>query len=327
MYLSSMDFSRHIDAFCVWQLEVTNHRQSGVDATLIDLHLCERFLIENDYAVLDGPALLAFITWLRMERGNEPVSVNRKISSVKTYLRFLRFMQIAGAERVPTRELPRINVSWRGPVQTLSPEEVRRLFDGVDRTSANGFRDFIIYSLMYRLGLRVGEVNALDVGDIDLDELIITVHGKGGKQRILPLVSDMPALLRDWFAVRASSFRTRGKEPLFLSQKGSRIAIRTIEENFQKLVQYTGPYTIEHVTPHTLRHAFATHAVEESDCNMVTLKAVMGHARFTSTEVYLHPSPKTLRKAVNNHPAGEILADLTGLEILSKQQKWKHRAA
>jgi len=306
---------------------VANHRESGVEAAALDLRLCERFMTERGLPVLDGNALLGFIGWLRTERGNSPPAANRKISSVKTYLRFLRFMQIDGAERVPVRELPRINISWRGPVQTLSPEEVRRLFEGIDRTSANGARDFMIYSFMYRLGLRVGEVHALDTGDIDFNEQLITVHGKGGKQRILPLVSDLPDLLRNWLAVRAACFRTRGNDALFLSQKGGRIAIRTIEENFQKLVRHTGPYTIEHVTPHTLRHAFATHAVDESECNMVTLKAIMGHARLTSTEIYLHPSRKTLRKAVNDHPAGEILADLTGMEILTKQQKWKQKVA
>lgn len=327
MGLRATDFAEHIDAFGRWQSELANHRQSGVRAALLDLRLCARFLTERRLAILNGPALLAFIAWLRTDRHNCPAAVNRKISSVKTYLRFLRFMQVGGAARVPVRELPRIRVPWRGPVQTLSPEEVRRLFAGIDRTSAHGYRDWVICSLLYRLGLRVGEVQALSLDDLDLEQELITVHGKGGKQRLLPLVSDLPDLLRQWLAVRARFYRTRGNPALFLSQKDGRLSVRTIEENFQKLVQHTGPYTIERVTPHTLRHAFATHAVEESDCNLVTLKAVLGHSRLSSTEIYLHPSRKTLRRAVNDHPAGEILAELTGLEILAKQQKWKQQAA
>ena len=262
--LGAAEFARHIEEFGRWQIEVANHRQAGVDATLIDLGLCEQFLREKQLAMLDGPALLQFITWLRRDRENCPATANRKISSVKTYMRFLRFKQVEGASAVPVRELPRINVPWRGPVQTLSPEEVRRLLDGVDRSSAHGCRDFVMYSLMYRLGLRVGEVHALDLDDIDFDELLITVHGKGGKERILPLVSDLPDILREWFAVRSAFYRTRHNDALFISQKGNRIAIRTIEENFHKLVQRTGPFTIERVTPHTLRHAFVTHAVEEN---------------------------------------------------------------
>lgn len=298
-----------------------------MDGALIDLRLCERFMNERGIAFLDGPALLQFISWLRTERGNSPAAANRKISSVKTYMRFLRFSRVEGAGDVPVDELPRINVPWRGPVQTLSPTEVRCLLDGLDRGSAHGYRDFVMYSLMYRLGLRVGEVHALDLDDIDSDELLITVHGKGGKTRVLPLVSDLPDILREWLAIRSAFYRARGNEALFISQKGKRIAIRTIEDNFAKLVRRTGPFTIGKVTPHTLRHAFATHAVEESDCSMVTLKAVMGHARLTSTEIYLHPSRKTLRKAVNDHPAGEILAGIVPLEILAKHQKWKEPAA
>ncbi|OGV65752.1 MAG: hypothetical protein A3K19_25755 [Lentisphaerae bacterium RIFOXYB12_FULL_65_16] len=322
-----MRFAEHIEAFGRWQVEVANHRRSGVQAALLDLRLCGRFMHEHGLDALDGPALLEFIAWLRTERHNSPAAANRKISSVKTYLRFLRFMQVDGAAQVPARELPRINVPYSGPIQTLAPEEVRRLLGGIDRTSAHGTRDFVICSLLYRLGLRVGEVAALDVADIDLSEQLITVHGKGGRRRILPLVCDMPDLLRHWLAVRTACFRTRGNDALFLSQKGGRMSVRTIEENFQKLVRHTGPYSVQHVTPHTLRHAFATHAVEESDCNLITLKAVMGHAKLTSTEIYLHPSRKTLRAAVNNHIANDILKELPGMEILTKHQKWRHPAA
>jgi len=322
--LSAEDFSSRIDEFCRGQVIIWNHRESGVAATALDLRLCARFLGERGLSALNGPALLEFITWLRVDRNNSPASVNRKISSVKTYVRYLRFTQVEGAGAVPTRELPRINVPWQGPVETLSPCDVQRLFGGVDRGSSHGMRDFMMYSLMYRLGLRVGEVHALNVGDIDFDEQLLTVHGKGGKKRILPLVTDLPELLRDWLTVRSSFFRTRGSDALFISQKGNRMAIRTIEENFQKLVERTGPYSIERVTPHTLRHAFATHAIDEGDCNPVTLKAVLGHVRMSSTQIYLHPSRKTQRKAVNDHPANEILSGLVSIEILSKHQNWKN---
>ena len=145
----------------------------------------------------------AAVAWINRRSGEGIRHV-----TIKGHLRLLRFMQLDGAEQVPVRELPRINVPYRGPVQTLSAQEVRRLFEGIDRASANGSRDFVVYSLLYRLGLRVGEVHALDITDIDL-----------------------------------------------------------------------------------------------------------------------HPSPKTLRNAVNDHPAGEILAEFTGVEILGKHQKWRQTAA
>ncbi len=325
MGLTTADFLANIDAFQTWQLKLANHRPSGVAAAILDLRLCGRYLATTELEQIDGPALLGFISHLRQVRENSPASVNRKISSLKTYWRFLRFMEVSGADSVPIRELPRICVPYRGPVQTLSLGEIQRLFKAIDQTSSNGFRDFTVYSLMYRLGLRIGEVHNLNVEDADLVEGELTVRGKGGKTRIMPLVPDMLDLLRQYLAVRARFYSRSSKKltALFLSQKGNRLAVRTMEDNFRKLVRRSGQYSIDKVTPHTLRHAFATHAVEHSSCRLVTLKAVMGHARLASTEIYLHPSRKMQRQAVNAHVSNEILSDLSGPTILGRQQKWK----
>jgi integrase/recombinase XerD len=320
MSLAAAEFARCLPRFERWQLDVSNHRPSGVKAALTDLGLMVSFLAERHEDQVDGPALLEFVTWLRRDRANSPAAANRKISSVKTYMRFLRFLQIEGAESVPARELKCVHSPWRGPPQTLRSEEVRRLLDGIDRASAHGCRDFTVCNLLYRLGLRVGEVHRLVTGSVDLEGLTLTVDGKGGRQRVLPLVGDLPDLLRQYLAVRERFYRSRGQSALFLSQKGARLAVRTIEENFAALVARTGPFSIPKVTPHTLRHAFASHAVDGGNCDLVVLKAVMGHAILASTEIYLHPSHETLRRAVNDHPANEILAGLSGVEILSLQQ-------
>lgn len=320
MSLATAEFARCLPQFERWQLDVSNHRPSGVKAVATDLRLMTSFLADRDLDQVDGPALLEFVGWLRRDRGNCPAAANRKISSVKTYMRFLRFLQVEGAGSVPASELKYVHSPWRGPLQTLRSEEVLRLLGGIDRSSAHGVRDFTVCSLLYRLGLRVGEVHRLDTGSLDLEGLTLTVAGKGGRPRVLPLVGDLPELLRQYLAVRQRFYRSRGQSALFLSQKGARLAVRTIEENFAALVARTGPFSIVKVTPHTLRHAFASHAVDGGNCDLVVLKAVMGHAMLASTEIYLHPSHETLRRAVNDHLANELLAGLTGVEILSLQQ-------
>ncbi len=114
---------------------------------------------------------------------------------------------------------------------------------------------------------------------------------------------------------------------LFVSKKGNRLSARTAQENFQKIVAQAGPFSIKKITPHSLRHAFATHAME-GDADLIVLKAVMGHASIHSTQIYIHPSLETLRKAVNDHIAADILSDLIeeGVVILRMQQKWKYAA-
>jgi len=168
---------------------------------------------------------------------------------------------------------------------------------------------------------------SINIKDIDLEKDILTIHGKGRRKRILPLISDMSKLIRTWLDIRPQLYGADVQDALFISKKGNRLAARTAQENFQKLVSQTGPLSLKKVTPHSLRHAFATHAVE-GNADLVVLKAVMGHASIHSTQIYVHPSLKTLRKAVNDHIASDILGELidTGVVILRTQQIWRKAA-
>ena len=127
--------------------------------------------------------------------------------------------------------------------------------------------------------------------------------------------------------MRTKVFGALKQNVFFVSKKGNRLSARTAQENLQKIVVQAGPFSIKRITPHSLRHAFATHAIE-GDADLIVLKAVMGHASIHSTQIYIHPSLDTLRKAVNDHVAADILSDLidNGVVILRMQQKWKKAA-
>ena len=127
--------------------------------------------------------------------------------------------------------------------------------------------------------------------------------------------------------MRTKVFGAQEQKALFVSKKGNRLSARTAQENLQKIVAQAGPFSIKKITPHSLRHAFATHAIE-GDADLIVLKAVMGHASIHSTQIYIHPSLDTLRKAVNDHIAADILSDLIeqGVVILRMQQKWEKAA-
>ena len=116
--------------------------------------------------------------------------------------------------------------------------------------------------------------------------------------------------------VAASSNNADTLQSLFVSKKGNRLSTRTAQDNLKKIVEKAGPFSIDKVTPHSLRHAFATHAIE-GEQDIFVLKAIMGHASTKSTEIYLHPSMKLLKKAVNEHIASEILNDLINSNIFA----------
>ena len=132
----------------------------------------------------------------------------------------------------------------------------------------------------------------------------------------MPLDADMTELHREWLLVRAVYAGAARGPALFLSQKGNRLAVRTIQENFKKLIDSLPPFSIKKVTPHAMRHAFASHSLEKdaSDRQLVLLKTYLGHSLFKSTLIYARPSLKVLRQAMSEHVASQILADIRWLE-------------
>ena len=307
MSVTRKDYTDHLELFTEQLVEVFNHQESGVKAQHCDLRLFETFLIENEITHIDTNTILQFIVYVRKERKNSPESTNRKLSSIKTYLRYLRFSSVQGAFDIKTDDIKCVRSAYQGPLQTLNHKDIKLIFEQIDMDSRMGFRDFVIVSLMYRLGLRVGEVHRLSLDDINMEDELITVHGKGKKMRVLPLVDDMPELIAKAIVIQNSWYGANRNDALFLSRKGHRLGIRTIQENFKKLVKAAGELSIQKVTPHTLRHAFASHVMEKEGADLIVLKAIMGHKYLSTLEIYMHPSIEAQRRAVNDHIANEVL--------------------
>ena len=303
-------FSENIDPFCNQLIHVWNHCESGTKAAYGDLKLMETFLADNKFKEVNADSIIEFITYLRIDRNNAPESANRKISTIRRYIKHLRFSSVEGAFNINIEDLKSVRTAYSGPFQTLTPDEVQRIFDQIDIDSVMGYRDHVAYSLMYRLGMRIGEVHRLTLDDINMKENLITVQGKGRKIRVLPLVNDMPELIAKLLVLRQTWYGASRNESLFLSKKGKPLAIRTLQENFQKLVKAAGKMSLDKVTPHTLRHAFASHALEDEKIDLLVLKTIMGHKYLSTLEIYIHPSVEVQRRVVNDHVANEILGGL-----------------
>ncbi len=307
--LQFVQFHLHIDSYLDELGRVFNHQPSTIDAIGRDLSLFSRFGLENCLPDVSGDVLLRFLAYLAEQRNNAPASINRKISSLRCYIGYLRLRQVDGAQNLPIESLRSVRSPYPGPVQALEPDEVVRFLSAFDRQSVLGFRDFLLFSLLYRLGLRLGEALNLDLDDVDFDNQVIYILGKGRRKRTLPLVSDLADLISQWLVLRHRLLNADQLQALFISKKGNRLAHRSAQDSFQKTRALVAPLSLDKVSPHTLRHAFASHAID-GDADLIVLKAVLGHALLKSTEIYVHPSLKVLRQAVNSHPATEILDDL-----------------
>ena len=234
-----------------------------------------------------------------------------------------------GSETLPIDDIPRARDAYRGPVKTLEPDEVKRILHAFDTRTETGFRDFVLFYLIYSLGLRLGETIGIDLAHIDRAHRTVLIHGKGRRERTLPIPNAQYKVLREWLKRRELFLNSDTSPALFLSRKGNRLAARTVEEALSRMVKRLGRFSIDKITPHTLRHCFASHALE-TEHDLVVLKAILGHASMKSTELYLHPSMRLQRQAVNNHVATEILARLRkrGMGALAPPpEKWKGKAA
>jgi site-specific recombinase XerD len=266
------------------------------------LKLFHTFIEQRQYSAIDGPTVIDFQRYLKKERDNSGGSINRKLFTLKSYAHYLRLEQAPEAESLPFEHVLKIRQGYRNRPQALTVQQVKRLFDAMDRSTCLGIRDYAVYALMYMTGLRVGEVNRLDLKHVDFENLMLTVIGKGNKMRKLPLQEELSQVLAEYIAVRKSFCGYDQSPALLLSKKGNRLSIRTMEDNWKRIVGQAQLDTPFPIVCHTLRHTFASHLNEEGE-DILVIQTLMGHASTRSTESYIHPSKESIRKAMEKLPA------------------------
>jgi len=163
--------------------------------------------------------------------------------------------------------------------------------------------------LMYQLGLRVGEVHTLNLANLDFDSHQISVIGKGKKPRTLHMNEELIEILSQYLAVRELFYNNWLTPALFISKKGNRLAIRTMEDNLKKILLQTDFHVPFNVTCHTLRHSMASH-LNDKDVDILVIQSILGHSSTRSTEPYIHPSQDRIRKAMEKLPSVKFVKEL-----------------
>jgi integrase/recombinase XerD len=252
----------------------TYAEEEGVTTThAIDPVLVTRFLVSLDRSGLGAR------------------SATRHLSAVRGLCRFLARERLIAAD--PTTDITTPRLGRRLPA-VLSFEDVVRLLDAPDRSKPRGRRDRAMLSLMYAAGLRVSELCALKASDLDQRRGFVHVLGKGGKRRLVPVgevaLLDIEAYLRESPPPR----RGRAHPALFLSSWGRPLS----RQGFWKLVlRYARKVGItKPISPHKLRHSFATHLLERG-ADLRSVQTLLGHANIATTEIYTHLTPDHVRRA------------------------------
>ena len=226
-------------------------------------------------------------------------SIGRKLAAVRTFLRYLVRCGIlcqdpSGGLRTPREE--------RTLPSVLTEDEAAQLLDDTAGSDWYAVRDRAILELFYSSGLRVSELIGLDLGDVDLANGVVLVRGKGKKERLAPLGTPAVGALRAWLQVRPQVARDGfwDKEAVFLNRYGRRLSQRAVARLLQKRARRSG--LKKKLSPHTLRHSFATHMLDRG-ADIRVVQELLGHKLLSTTQIYTHITGRRLREVYDRtHP-------------------------
>jgi integrase/recombinase XerD len=266
------------------------------DLTLLAAWLGEHRAIELSSA---GEAdLLAYIS--ARHAGSRPASGNRRLS---VFRRFFRYLVREGRRSDdPTQRIRAARRAPRFPA-TLAAEQVEALLNAPDVQTPLGLRDRAMLETLYATGLRVSELVGLPVSGVSLDQGVVRVIGKGNKERLVPLGEHACEWLARWLSgPRASLLGERASQAMFVTQLGgpmTRQMFWTLIRRYAVVAGVRGP-----LSPHTLRHAFATHLLQHG-ADLRVVQMLLGHADISTTQIYTHVARERLKSLhAQHHPRG-----------------------
>jgi integrase/recombinase XerC len=249
---------------------------------------------------IDALRIRGFLAFL-FEKGKKKTSIARKLAAVRAFFKFLsreRAMAENPAAAISTpklaRTLPRI----------MSEEEMNGFLDRVGQAAESGdlalVRDRAILELLYASGLRVSELTGLDLRNVNFGDGIVLVRGKGDKERIVPFGSKACAALTAYLPVREKILHENKATALFLNARGGRLTPRSVDRLLKKHVRRFGPNI--KVSPHSLRHAFASHLLAEG-ADLRAIQEMLGHKSLATTQKYTQVSIRQLMDVYDKtHP-------------------------
>jgi site-specific recombinase XerD len=249
--------------------------------------------------------LLEYVEYLRRERRNGHSAVNRHVIVLKGLYRAMVAMGHLEAARNPMAHFPKVKGAPKKLPVVLSEEEVRKLLAQPRSSTVLGLRDRAVLTLLYGTGIRATEAATVTERDVNLVDNTVRVVGKGGHERVLPLNPEVARTLRLYREARG------GIGPLatfFRSRRGGEMNRHAIYECVRKHSRKAGRL----VSPHKLRHSFATHLVQHG-AQLVTIRDLLGHVSISSTQVYLHTTAEDLRRAAKLHPVEKLVERVADL--------------
>lgn len=234
-------------------------------------------------ASLDRASIRGFLASLH-ERGQTRSTAARKLAAIRTFLRYLRREGIIEGDPGGLVGTPKRDVKM--PAH-LTEDEITRLVEAPSSEAPLGRRDRAILELFYASGLRLSELAGLDLDSVNLAGRMVRALGKGGKERFVPFNGTAQKALQLWLRDRErlrAEVPRQHREPLFVNHRGGRLTVRSIDRLVRR---YAAATDRDGVSPHALRHSFATHLLQRG-ADLRAIQELLGHARLSTTQRYTH---------------------------------------
>ena len=226
-------------------------------------------------------------------------SVNRKISSLKTFFNFLLKKKLIDVNPFADQIMPKKPISLP---KSISEDDVVKLLDAPKPDSLIGLRDKAMLELLYASGVRISELVNIKFSDLDLERNIIKVFGKGSKERLVPFGEDAAQCISAYIDERKKNKDIASIKYIFLNNRGSKISRHAF---WHRLKEYCLEIGLKRdISPHTLRHAFATHLLNRG-ADLRSVQVLLGHSDLSTTQIYTHIAKQRLSELVKkHHPRG-----------------------
>ncbi|MFH2124061.1 MAG: tyrosine recombinase XerC [Pseudomonadota bacterium] len=263
----------------------SQHTVSGYQHDLLEFteSLADKISIES----IDASTIRQFVVSLHGQ--NNAATVARKLSALRTFFHYLQRRKVVAADPLAGISGPKI--AQLIPV-FLTVDEVFLLIETPNENDSFMSRDRAILELLYSTGMRVAELVSRDLGHLDFENEMLRVRGKGNKERLVPVGRHAREAVRVWLSHRQQLMQERAgrghaleKEALFLNSRGGRLTTRSVERIVRAYGERAG--ISQTVTPHALRHSFATHLLEMG-ADLRSVQELLGHASLSTTQRYTH---------------------------------------
>lgn len=280
-----------IEKFLAYTAHMNTNSEHTQDAYRRDLNKFHDFLKKEciDFEEVDRNIILNYITYLRMECSLKNSSVLRRISSIRSFYRYMG--EYHGLDKNPFA-LIKLGKKEKKIPEFLFYDEMDALLNSIPLDNDENIRNRAMFEILYASGLRVSELTSLKIEDIDLNEQVLRVVGKGNKERIVPFYDDAKKYLEMYLKTVRSKWCDANERVCFLNMKGKPLTSRGVEYILDKVVSKSG--LLMKVYPHQFRHSFATHLLDNG-ADLRVVQELLGHSSLSTTQIYVHVSKEYLK--------------------------------